>query len=41
MNQNPSKSWGNTVSKEGEISRVWIGNLDHKNTECSDLGDYY
>lgn len=32
-----TKSWGNTISKEGEVSRVWAGNLD-KNTECADLG---
>ena len=34
-----TKKWGDTISKRGEISRVFVGNTDYKLTTCDDLGE--
>ncbi len=33
-----NKKWGDTTSKSGEVSRVFVGNMDYKTTNCSDIG---
>lgn len=32
------KKWGDTTSKIGENSRIFIGNVDFKNTSCDNIG---
>jgi hypothetical protein len=32
------KKWGDTTSKAGEVSRVFVGNIDYKATNCSHIG---
>lgn len=32
------KSWGDTTSKRGELSRIFIGGIDSANTNCEDIG---
>ena len=35
------KRWGDTTSKKGEISRVFIGNIDSYKTTVSDLRESF
>lgn len=35
------KRWGDTTSKKGEISRVFVGNIDSYKTTCTDLREYH
>ena len=37
---NSEKRWGDTTSKKGETSRVFVGNIDSYKTTCSDLSEY-
>lgn len=35
------KRWGDTTSKQGELSRVFVGNVDPKKVICTDLGEWF
>jgi hypothetical protein len=33
-----TKKWGNTISKKGEASRIFVANISPRQVNCEDLG---
>ena len=39
--QTEQKKWGDTISKVGEISRIFVGSVEYRTTSCDEIGLYF